>query len=196
LGKKWRRKNSRFNCRTNGVCHSETLTNGRFVRLTGDVILIMLKFQRKLYTQIWIRSATWLPWFSDCLGLQGSNGLLWWHGLRYAKKEFQFDKPIAGTYLQQKKIGRNDYTITKTQLTERLGVLKWRKATTAQISMAKEIMSIWRFILPAKPDNVRQMGITGVFDHASHDIESVITYEGTRYSFADYRNGYYWNSNF
>jgi hypothetical protein len=33
------------------------------------------------------------------------------------------------------------------------------------------------------------MGITGEYSH--EHLESVITYEGTRYSFIDYRNGYY-----
>jgi glutaryl-CoA dehydrogenase len=40
--------------------------------------------------------------------------------LRYAKERIQFDKPIAGTQLQQK---RNDYRNHKAQLlTWRLGV--------------------------------------------------------------------------
>lgn len=59
--------------------------------------------------------------------------------LRYAKERIQFDKPIAGTQLQQKKLAEMITEITKAQLlTWRLGVLKNEgKATTAQISMAK-----------------------------------------------------------
>jgi glutaryl-CoA dehydrogenase len=45
--------------------------------------------------------------------------------LRYAKERIQFDKPIAGTQLQQKKLAEMITEITKAQLlTWRLGVLK------------------------------------------------------------------------
>jgi glutaryl-CoA dehydrogenase len=59
--------------------------------------------------------------------------------LRYAKERIQFDKPIAGTQLQQKKLAEMITEITKAQLlTWRLGVLRNEgKATSAQISMAK-----------------------------------------------------------
>jgi glutaryl-CoA dehydrogenase len=54
--------------------------------------------------------------------------------LRYAKERIQFDKPIAGTQLQQKKLAEMITEITKAQLlTWRLGVLKNEgRATTAQ----------------------------------------------------------------
>jgi glutaryl-CoA dehydrogenase len=49
--------------------------------------------------------------------------------LRYAKERIQFDKPIAGTQLQQKKLAEMITEITKAQLlTWRLGVLKKRKS--------------------------------------------------------------------
>jgi glutaryl-CoA dehydrogenase len=104
--------------------------------------------------------------------------------LRYAKERIQFDKPIAGTQLQQKKLAEMITEITKAQLlTWRLGVLKNEgRATTAQISMAKRnnvdmainIAREARQILGA-------MGISGEYSIMRHmmNLESVITYEGT-----------------
>ena len=104
--------------------------------------------------------------------------------LRYAKERIQFDKPIAGTQLHQKKLAEMMTEITKAQLlTWRLGVLRNEgKATTAQISMAKrnnvnmaiEIAREARQILGG-------MGITGEYSIMRHmmNLESVITYEGT-----------------
>ena len=104
--------------------------------------------------------------------------------LRYAKERIQFDKPIAGTQLQQKKLAEMITEITKAQLlTWRLGVLKNEgRATTAQISMAKRnnvdmavnIAREARQILGA-------MGITGDYSIMRHmmNLESVLTYEGT-----------------
>jgi glutaryl-CoA dehydrogenase len=104
--------------------------------------------------------------------------------LRYAKERIQFDKPIAGTQLQQKKLAEMITEITKAQLlTWRLGVLKNEgRATTAQISMAKRnnvdmainIAREARQILGA-------MGIIGDYSIMRHmmNLESVITYEGT-----------------
>ncbi len=104
--------------------------------------------------------------------------------LRYAKERIQFDKPIAGTQLQQKKLAEMITEITKAQLlTWRLGVLKnENRATTAQISMAKrnnvnmaiQIAREARQILGA-------MGIIGDYSIMRHmmNLESVITYEGT-----------------
>ena len=59
--------------------------------------------------------------------------------LRYSKERIQFDKPIGGFQLQQKKLAEMVTEITKAQLlTFRLGQLKNEgRATTAQISMAK-----------------------------------------------------------
>ena len=104
--------------------------------------------------------------------------------LRYAKERIQFDKPIAGTQLQQKKLAEMLTEITKAQLLAwRLGVLRNEgKATSAQISMAKrnnvnmalEIARESRQILGA-------MGISGEYSIMRHmmNLESVITYEGT-----------------
>ena len=104
--------------------------------------------------------------------------------LRYAKQRVQFDKPIAATQLQQKKLAEMITEITKAQLlTWRLGTLKNEgRATTAQISMAKrnnvdmalKIAREARQILGA-------MGITGEYSIMRHmmNLESVVTYEGT-----------------
>lgn len=104
--------------------------------------------------------------------------------LRYAKERIQFDKPIAGTQLQQKKLAEMITEITKAQLlTWRLGVLRNEgKATTAQISMAKR-NNVDMAITIAR--EARQMlggmGITGEYSIMRHmmNLESVITYEGT-----------------
>ena len=104
--------------------------------------------------------------------------------LRYAKERIQFDRPIAGFQLQQKKLAEMVTEITKAQLlTFRLGQLKnEEKATTAQVSMAKrnnvnmalEIAREARQVLGG-------MGITGEYPIMRHmmNLETVLTYEGT-----------------
>ncbi|WP_423149228.1 acyl-CoA dehydrogenase family protein [Rubrolithibacter danxiaensis] len=104
--------------------------------------------------------------------------------LRYAKERTQFDKPIAGFQLQQKKLAEMITEITKGQLLIwRLGVLKNEgRATPAQISMAKR-NSVETAVHIAR--EARQilgaMGITGDYPVMRHlmNLESVITYEGT-----------------
>lgn len=104
--------------------------------------------------------------------------------LRYAKERVQFDKPIAGTQLQQKKLAEMITEITKAQLLAwRLGVLRNEdKATSAQISMAKR-NNVEMAIKIAR--EARQilggMGISGEYSIMRHmmNLESVITYEGT-----------------
>lgn len=104
--------------------------------------------------------------------------------LRYSKERIQFDKPIAGFQLTQKKLAEMITEITKAQfLTFRLGQLRNEgRATSAHISMAKRnnvdmalnIAREARQILGA-------MGITGEYPIMRHmmNLESVITYEGT-----------------
>jgi glutaryl-CoA dehydrogenase len=104
--------------------------------------------------------------------------------LRYAKERKQFDRPIAGFQLQQKKLAEMITEITKAQLlTLRLGQLRNEgRATSAQISMAKrnnvnmalEIAREARQILGG-------MGITNEYPIMRHmmNLESVVTYEGT-----------------
>ena len=104
--------------------------------------------------------------------------------LRYAKERIQFDKPIAGTQLQQKKLAEMITEITKAQLlTWRLGVLKNEgRATTAQISMAKRNNVDMAINIAREARQILGgMGITGEYSIMRHmmNLESVITYEGT-----------------
>jgi alkylation response protein AidB-like acyl-CoA dehydrogenase len=66
------------------------------------------------------------------------------HDHCYAKERIQFDKPIAGTQLQQK-LAEMITEITKAQLlTWRLGVLKMREERQLLKSLwPKETMSTW-----------------------------------------------------
>ena len=104
--------------------------------------------------------------------------------LRYSKERIQFDRPIGGFQLQQKKLAEMITEITKAQLMNwRLGVLKSEdRATAAQISMAKR-NSVETAINCAR--EARQMlggmGITGEYPIMRHmmNLESVVTYEGT-----------------
>lgn len=104
--------------------------------------------------------------------------------LRYSKERIQFDRPIGGFQLQQKKLAEMITEITKSQLLVwRLGVLRnENKATPAQISMAKR-NSVETALTIAR--DARQMlggmGITGEFPIMRHmmNLESVVTYEGT-----------------
>jgi glutaryl-CoA dehydrogenase len=111
--------------------------------------------------------------FPEIKGLKGPRfGIAWGTigaamdcydaALRYSKERVQFDRPIGGFQLQQKKLAEMISEITKAQL------LNWRvavlmnegRATPAQVSMAKR---------------------TGEYPVMRHmmNIESVITYEGT-----------------
>ncbi len=104
--------------------------------------------------------------------------------LRYAKERIQFDKPIAGMQLQQKKLAEMITEITKAQLlTWRLGVLKNEgKATTAQISMAKRNNVNMAITIAREARQILGgMGISGDYSIMRHmmNLESVITYEGT-----------------
>ncbi|MBP8724370.1 MAG: acyl-CoA dehydrogenase family protein [Saprospiraceae bacterium] len=104
--------------------------------------------------------------------------------LRYSKERIQFDRPIAGFQLTQKKLAEMITEITKAQLLAwRLGVLaNAGKASPAQISMAKrnnvhmalEVARESRQILGG-------MGITNEFPIMRHmmNLETVLTYEGT-----------------
>ncbi|WP_340200797.1 acyl-CoA dehydrogenase family protein [Ascidiimonas sp. W6] len=104
--------------------------------------------------------------------------------LRYAKERIQFDKPIAATQLQQKKLAEMLTEITKAQLLAwRLGVLREEgRATTAQISMAKRNNVEMAINIAREARQVLGgMGITGEYSIMRHmmNLESVITYEGT-----------------
>jgi glutaryl-CoA dehydrogenase len=104
--------------------------------------------------------------------------------LRYSKERIQFDRPIGGFQLQQKKLAEMITEITKAQLLNwRLGVLmNDNRATPAQVSMAKRNgCEIAQNIAREARQMLGGMGITGEYSIMRHmmNIESVITYEGT-----------------
>ncbi len=104
--------------------------------------------------------------------------------LRYAKERVQFDKPIGGFQLQQKKLAEMITEITKAQLLNwRMGVLmNEQKVTPAQVSMAKRNgCEIAQQISRDARQVLGGMGITGEYSIMRHmmNIESVVTYEGT-----------------
>ena len=104
--------------------------------------------------------------------------------LRYSMERVQFDRPIGGFQLQQKKLAEMITEITKGQLLVwRLGVLmNESRATPAQISMAKRnSCEIATNIARDARQMLGGMGITGEYSIMRHmmNLESVITYEGT-----------------
>ena len=104
--------------------------------------------------------------------------------LRYSKERIQFDRPIGGFQLQQKKLAEMITEITKAQLLNwRLGVLMNEgKATPQQVSMAKRnSCEIATNIAREARQMLGGMGITGEYPIMRHimNLESVLTYEGT-----------------
>lgn len=104
--------------------------------------------------------------------------------LRYSKERIQFDRPIGGFQLTQKKLAEMVTEITKAQLLVwRLGVLKNEgRATTAQISMAKRNNVDIALKIAREARQIHGgMGITGEYPIMRHmmNLESVVTYEGT-----------------
>lgn len=104
--------------------------------------------------------------------------------LRYSKERIQFDRPIGGFQLQQKKLAEMITEITKAQLLVwRLGVLmNENRATPAQVSMAKRnSCEMAKNIISDARQMLGGMGITGEYPVMRHmmNLESVITYEGT-----------------
>ena len=99
--------------------------------------------------------------------------------LRYAKERIQFDKPIAGTQLQQKKLAEMITEITKAQLlTWRLGVLRNEgKATSAQISSKKKQCGHGhQHRQRSKTNSWRNGNHWRIFNHASHDELRICNY--------------------
>ncbi|MEO0900233.1 MAG: acyl-CoA dehydrogenase family protein [Bacteroidota bacterium] len=117
-------------------------------------------------------------------GATGAAMDCYYTALKYSTERMQFDRPIAGFQLQQKKLAEMLTEITKMQLLNwRLGALmNEQKATTAQISMAKR-NNVDAALTIAR--DARQMlggmGITGDYPIMRHmmNLESVVTYEGT-----------------
>lgn len=104
--------------------------------------------------------------------------------LRYSQERVQFDRPIGGFQLQQKKLAEMITEITKAQLLNwRVGVLmNEHKATPQQVSMAKRNgCEIATNIARDARQMLGGMGITGEYSVMRHmmNLESVITYEGT-----------------
>ena len=104
--------------------------------------------------------------------------------LRYSKERIQFDRPIGGFQLQQKKLAEMVTEITKAQLLNwRLGVLMNEgKVTPQQVSMAKRnACEVATNICRDARQMLGGMGITGEYPVMRHmmNLESVITYEGT-----------------
>lgn len=103
---------------------------------------------------------------------------------QYSLERIQFDKPIGGFQLTQKKLAEMLTEITKAQLlTYRLGQLKNEgKATTAQISLAKRNNVDMALKIAREARQILGgMGITNEYPMMRHmmNLESVITYEGT-----------------
>lgn len=104
--------------------------------------------------------------------------------LNYSLEREQFDRPIGGFQLTQKKLSEMLTEITKAQLLAlRLGQLKNEgKATSSQISMAKRNNVEMALQIAREARQVLGgMGITGDYPIMRHmmNLESVITYEGT-----------------
>ncbi|MBX7220476.1 MAG: acyl-CoA dehydrogenase family protein [Blastocatellia bacterium] len=117
-------------------------------------------------------------------GAVGSAMATYSAALEYSLSRIQFDRPIGGFQLTQKKLADMITEITKGQMMSlQLGRLKDAgKVTPAQVSMAKrnnvamalEVARTARTILGAN-------GISGEYPIMRHmnNLESVLTYEGT-----------------
>jgi glutaryl-CoA dehydrogenase len=104
--------------------------------------------------------------------------------LRYSLERNQFDRPIAGFQLTQKKLAEMITEITKAQLIcWRLGSLANEgKASAAHISMAKRNNVEMALNIAREARQIHGgMGITNEYPIMRHmmNLESVVTYEGT-----------------
>ncbi|NPA67208.1 MAG: acyl-CoA dehydrogenase [Chlorobi bacterium] len=104
--------------------------------------------------------------------------------LKYSLERKQFNKPVAGFQLTQKKLAEMLTELTAAQLMAlRVGQLKnENKATPAQISMIKRNNVLTALKVARESRQILgAMGITGDFSIMRHmmNLESVITYEGT-----------------
>ena len=117
-------------------------------------------------------------------GAMGSAMACYDEALRYAKNRVQFDRPIAGFQLVQRKLVWMITEITKGRLlVYRLGKLKEQgKANHAHVSMAK--MNNVKVALDIARTTREILGAAGICDDyqcGRHmcNLESVYTYEGT-----------------
>lgn len=104
--------------------------------------------------------------------------------LRYSKERIQFDRPLGGFQLTQKKLAEMITEITKAQLLAwRLGTLaNAGKASPAQISMAKRNNVMTALTVAREARQIHGgMGITNEYPIMRHmmNLETVLTYEGT-----------------
>ncbi len=104
--------------------------------------------------------------------------------LRYSKERIQFNRPIGGFQLTQKKLAEMITEITKAQLMVwRVGTLMSEgRATPAQVSMAKRNNVDMALKVAREARQIHGgMGITGEYPIMRHmmNLESVVTYEGT-----------------
>jgi len=104
--------------------------------------------------------------------------------LRYSKERVQFDRPIGGFQLTQKKLAEMITEITKAQLLSwKLGVMaNAGKATPGQISMAKRNNVMMALSIAREARQIHGgMGITNEYPVMRHmmNLETVLTYEGT-----------------
>lgn len=103
---------------------------------------------------------------------------------RYSIERIQFDKPIGGFQLTQKKLAEMLTEITKAQLLNwKLGkMMNEGTATTAMISLAKRNNVAMALDISREARQIHgAMGISGEYPMMRHmaNLESVLTYEGT-----------------
>ncbi len=117
-------------------------------------------------------------------GVLGAADNCYQTALAYAQQRVQFDRPIAGFQLQQKKLAEMVTELTKAQLLVlHLGRRKDRGSATAQqVSMAKmnNVHSALNICRTART-MLGANGIMGEYPIMRHaaNLESVYTYEGT-----------------
>ncbi|PCJ84682.1 MAG: acyl-CoA dehydrogenase [Flavobacteriales bacterium] len=122
--------------------------------------------------------------YGICWGALGAAMDCYDSALRYSLERTQFDRPIAGFQLTQKKLSEMLTEITKGQLLAwRIGTLRNEdRATSSQISMAKRNNVEIALKIAREARQIHGgMGITNEYPIMRHmmNLESVITYEGT-----------------
>ncbi len=122
--------------------------------------------------------------YSIAWGALGAADNCYQTALDYSLSRIQFDRPIGGFQLQQKKLAEMVTEITKGQLLVlQLGRLKDQgKATPAQVSMAKmNNVKVALDICRSARTMLGANGIMGEYPIMRHaaNLESVLTYEGT-----------------
>lgn len=122
--------------------------------------------------------------FGICFGAVGAMQACYDEALSYAVERVQFDRPIAGYQLVQRKLADMVTEITKAQLLcLRLGRRKEAGTLRPQeVSLAKRNNVYWaREIARTARDILGANGVTDEYQCGRHmlNLESVYTYEGT-----------------